>query len=154
MGNIDENIRWKFKLRGKLIFIGVIILIMQVIILLILSNFSVVDYIILKYFAYTKYNGTLHIDKFGYIFLVPLQILFGLTFLSYFQAALSNPGYIPPSISQRETPDIIQENLRKECTTCKTKWKPPRAYHCKVCDVCIFRVFLILNSDGSSLHLD
>lgn len=43
--------------------------------------------------------------------------------------------------------------IGSECSKCNIFWKPPRAYHCRICKKCVYKV-IFFNSDGPPLHLD
>eukprot|EP00405_Crypthecodinium_cohnii_P033571 CAMPEP_0206530372 /NCGR_PEP_ID=MMETSP0325_2-20121206/3132_1 /ASSEMBLY_ACC=CAM_ASM_000347 /TAXON_ID=2866 /ORGANISM="Crypthecodinium cohnii, Strain Seligo" /LENGTH=252 /DNA_ID=CAMNT_0054026415 /DNA_START=522 /DNA_END=1280 /DNA_ORIENTATION=+ len=38
----------------------------------------------------------------------------------------------------RDPPQDLKDPRR--CKLCESRWKPPRAHHCKVCEVCIFKM--------------
>ena len=65
-----------------------------------------------------------------------------LSLVYYFKARFSNPGMLPRHFSE------VPADLRKledpvyhqTCKKCKDAWKPPRAYHCKVCNTCIMKM--------------
>lgn len=75
---------------------------------------------------------------------------------SYFKASFGDPGRVPEHI-QSPTSQIPMLDLavyKNVCTKCppiqpknndnndkpEFRWKPPRAYHCKVCKTCVFKM--------------
>ncbi|CAN1339401.1 Probable protein S-acyltransferase 15 [Linum perenne] len=65
-----------------------------------------------------------------------------LCLFSFAAAVLTDPGYVPPSYA----PDVEgasslmdPSSRQRQCDKC-SKYKPPRAHHCRVCRVCVLRM--------------
>ncbi|CAN1238221.1 Probable protein S-acyltransferase 15 [Linum grandiflorum] len=65
-----------------------------------------------------------------------------LCLFSFAASVLTDPGYVPPSYA----PDIEgasslmdPSSRQRQCDKC-SKYKPPRAHHCRVCRVCVLRM--------------
>lgn len=56
--------------------------------------------------------------------------------ISHLRAFFADPGFC--TNSPRDPPKGFQN--AKTCTLCGTRWKPPRAHHCKTCRLCVFRM--------------
>jgi len=56
----------------------------------------------------------------------------------YWKCSLSDPGFLPEDLKQPEFE--FKEEYNITCKRCKDAWKPPRAYHCKTCKRCVFKM--------------
>ena len=72
--------------------------------------------------------------------------LFAYSLGSYLAAALTDPGILPPrgdpmgTVGARKPMALADGTVvhLKYCTTCGL-YRPPRAHHCRVCNVCVER---------------
>ncbi|CAN1238218.1 Probable protein S-acyltransferase 15 [Linum grandiflorum] len=70
-----------------------------------------------------------------------------LCLFSFAASVLTDPGYVPPSYapdiegaSSLMDPESQKDSSRqRQCDKC-SKYKPPRAHHCRVCRVCVLRM--------------
>mmetsp|Transcript_31513 Transcript_31513/g.66947 ORF Transcript_31513/g.66947 Transcript_31513/m.66947 type:complete len:299 (-) Transcript_31513:202-1098(-) len=65
------------------------------------------------------------------------QFVLCLTWFTHFQAITTDPGSMEGE-DCRDPPQDLKDPRR--CKLCESRWKPPRAHHCKVCEVCIFKM--------------
>ncbi|CAN1238220.1 Probable protein S-acyltransferase 15 [Linum grandiflorum] len=79
-----------------------------------------------------------------------------LCLFSFAASVLTDPGYVPPSYapdiegasslmdpeSQKDVSSespLFSSSRQRQCDKC-SKYKPPRAHHCRVCRVCVLRM--------------
>lgn len=58
----------------------------------------------------------------------------------YYKTLLSDPGYLPEGLAAPVHAALPESIFKNTCEKCEDRWKPPRAYHCRVCDRCVFKV--------------
>lgn len=119
------------------------------------SVFFVANYAQCSWIFYPLYKeGIMSFFNLPWLFLH--EILFVLTIWSYVSAMMSNPGYVPKDlVSPAAKIDMLKlGKYEVECQKCDPiaqkseeandkpvyAWKPPRAYHCKVCKQCVFKM--------------
>jgi hypothetical protein len=63
----------------------------------------------------------------------------GVSSLTFYHFCMwSNPGYIPKNVKEPTHP-LLGQLYSKTCDKCN-HWKPPRAFHCSVCNKCVFKM--------------
>ena len=58
----------------------------------------------------------------------------------YYRTMMADPGYVPDGLAAPSHAALPDDMFNRECKKCDERWKPPRAYHCSVCDRCVFKV--------------
>lgn len=63
-----------------------------------------------------------------------------MSYVSFFVAALTDPGVVPPSFApDSEDPQKAQGLKQRYCDKCRV-YKPPRTHHCRVCKRCVLKM--------------
>ena len=98
--------------------------------LLLVAMVVIHDCVLVSWFAHRSLNGDWEFNSSGkWIWWIYLS-LSALTFVSHCRAMLTNPGTLR---------GVVHEKGTRKCTKC-TSWKPARAYHCRICGDCVFRM--------------
>ncbi|XP_040575057.1 palmitoyltransferase ZDHHC3 [Lepeophtheirus salmonis] len=99
------------------------------------------DYVVVRWIVLQSMNHTL----WGSVHVVLFNVIVFLLFMAHGRAVFSDPGIVPPPKHKVDFSDIHSDSgasMREDwtvCTRCEM-YRPPRAYHCRICRHCIRRM--------------